>query len=111
MSHILVTSQQNFMKLKMNFKQTRATSAGDINSPNLLVYIVIRPYVTRLVNFSVVSARGVLCVREVGGGRELVGLVGLYNGAFGSAQPSFHVPCSKWSFRMTWLRMLFNSKI
>ena len=26
------------MKLKINFKQTRATSAGDINSPNLLVY-------------------------------------------------------------------------
>ena len=25
------------MNLKMNFKQTRATSAGDINSPNLLV--------------------------------------------------------------------------
>ena len=24
------------MKLKMNFKQTRATSAGNINSPNLL---------------------------------------------------------------------------
>ena len=24
------------MKLKINFKQTRATSAGDINSPNLL---------------------------------------------------------------------------
>ena len=27
------------MKLKINFKQTRATSAGDINSPNLLVFI------------------------------------------------------------------------
>ena len=30
------------MKLKMNFKQTRATSAGDINSPNLLVYTKIK---------------------------------------------------------------------
>ena len=36
-SHNSVTSEQNFMKLIMNFKQTRATSAGDINSPNLLV--------------------------------------------------------------------------
>ena len=29
------------MKLKMNFKQTGATSAGDINLPNLLVFIDI----------------------------------------------------------------------
>ena len=36
-SHNSVTSEQNLMKLKMNFKQIRATSAGDINSPNLLV--------------------------------------------------------------------------
>ena len=40
------------MKLKMNFKQTRATSAGDINSPNLLVCSVVHvkpgPRVTKL---------------------------------------------------------------
>ena len=29
------------MKLKINFKQTRATSAGDINLPNLLVITII----------------------------------------------------------------------
>ena len=28
------------MKLKMNFKQTRATLAEDINSPNSLVFLV-----------------------------------------------------------------------
>ena len=27
----------NFMKLEINFEQTRATSAGHINSPNALV--------------------------------------------------------------------------
>ena len=26
------------MKLEINFKQARATSVGDVNSPNLLVY-------------------------------------------------------------------------
>ena len=36
-SYNLVTSEQNFMKLKIKFKQTRVTSAGDTNSPNLLV--------------------------------------------------------------------------
>ena len=40
-SHNLVTSEQNFMKLKINFKQTRATLVGDINSPNLLVFTIV----------------------------------------------------------------------
>ena len=39
------------------------------------------------------------------------GLVSLYNGAVGSAQPSVYVPCLKWGFCMTWLKMLLNSKI
>ena len=38
-SHNLVTSEQNFMKLKINFKQTRATSAVDKNSQNFLVIL------------------------------------------------------------------------
>ena len=32
-----ITSEQNFMKLKITHKEISATTAGDINSPNLLV--------------------------------------------------------------------------
>ena len=46
-SHNLISSEQNSMKLKINFKQTRATSAGDINSPNLLVYIIYNICLTK----------------------------------------------------------------
>ena len=34
-----LTSEQNFMKLEINFKQTRAISAGDINSPILFLSV------------------------------------------------------------------------
>ena len=33
------------MKLKINFKQTRATSAADINSPNLLVVNALETHI------------------------------------------------------------------
>ena len=35
--HHATLVQLSFMKLKINHKQIMATSAGDINSPNLLV--------------------------------------------------------------------------
>ena len=48
-----VPSEQNFMKLKMNFKQTRATLAGDINSAKLLVfrYLALTALVQRFEQF------------------------------------------------------------
>ena len=54
------------MKLKINFKQTRATSAEDINSPNLLVEIkydltIDFPEKDKSHSFSIVSHLNSVC--------------------------------------------------
>ena len=52
-------------------------------------------------------AWGYLFMSHVNG----AGLVSLYNGAVGSAHPSFNARCLKWDFSMTWLKMLWEFKI
>ena len=65
-SHNLETSEQNFMKLKLYFKQTTATSAGDINSPNLLVNLnFVKTLILSNLKF-IISGRkkGILNIRK-----------------------------------------------